>query len=174
MLRFAFWAGCLAVGLLSLGAGERVLIAEDRISFELPDGWYETELNTGDVVAGFATQDNRSSIFFNELDGAIGGSMTDLIDGTVANFEQRFEVVEVAESKSGQVQGPGEKKWPAIFTTVEANVKKGRDEFEMRFYLLVFDTGDHLNFFQASTTKPIREARERQIYELIRSIVAKP
>ncbi|MEX2580365.1 MAG: hypothetical protein WD342_15005 [Verrucomicrobiales bacterium] len=43
----------------------------------------------------------------------------------------------------------------------------------MKFYLLVFDTGTNLYFLQTSTTRPVREARERQIYEFIRSIVAK-
>ncbi len=153
-------------------AGLQVKLADDRLVFELPAGWEKTDLNAGDVLGGYATQDNRSSAFFKKIEGAIGGSMQDIIDATIFNFEQRFEVEKVDEAKTGQVQGPGEKKWPAIFTTAEAVVKKGRDEFEMRFYLMVFDTGNRLYFVQASTTKPVREARERQIYEMIRSIAA--
>ncbi len=158
---------------VTAGAEVRVKIAEDRISFALQDGWMETDLNAESVLAGYATGDSRSSAFFKEMDSTLGGSMQDLIDGTIANFEQRFEVEKVGESKTGQVKGPGDKKWPAIFTTAEATVKKGREEFASRFYLLVFDTGERLYFLQASTTMPVREARERQIYDMIRSIVAK-
>ena len=154
-------------------AGERITIADGKLSLVLPDGWAETDLNAGDVVAGYATQDQRNSAFFNRIDPSSGGSMQDLLDATITNFEARFEIEEVAEAKTGQVQGPGEKKWPAIFTTVEAVVPVGQDEFEMRFYLLIFDIGDQLYTLQASTTKPIREAREEQIYELIRSLVAR-
>lgn len=157
----------------SVAAEYRVKMAEDRLSIALPSGWEETDLNAGDVLGGYATQDNRSSVFFREMGGQVGGSMQDIIDAAIAGFEQRFELEKVEEPKTGQVRGPGEKKWPAIFTTAEATVKKGEEEFPMRFYLMVFDTGDRLYFVQASTTKPVREARERQIYEMIRSIVAK-
>ena len=130
-------------------------------------------VNAGDVLGGYATQDNRSSAFFRDFDGSVGGSMQELLDSTILNFEQRFKLTKVEEAKTGQVKGPGEKKWPAIFTTFDATVVKGRESFEMRFYLLVFDTGNRLYTLQASTTRPVREARERQIYEMIRSIVAK-
>ena len=79
---------------------------------------------------------------------------------------------DVAKAKTGDVAGP-ERKWPGIFTTVEASVAKGDETFEMKFYLLVFETGSRLYLMQASTTLPVREARERQVYELIRSLVAK-
>jgi hypothetical protein len=42
----------------------------------------------------------------------------------------------------------------------------------MRFYLFVFDTGKNLYLVQASTTQPVRESREAQIYEFLRSLVA--
>jgi hypothetical protein len=151
----------------------RVKIADDSLSFVLPSGWIETDLNAGDVLAGYATQDNRSSVFFKRIETAIGGSMQDLMDGTIFNFEQRFKVTDDGEVKTGQVKGPGEKKWPAIFTTLEAEVVAGTEKFEMKFYVLLFDTGSRIYTVQASTTKPVREARERQVYELIRSIVAK-
>lgn len=60
-----------------------------------------------------------------------------------------------------------------IFTTVEAKVEKGGKTFAMKFYLLVFDTGSRLYLMQAGTTLPVGEARERQIHERIRSLVAK-
>lgn len=162
-----------AVFINSTAAGLRVKIADEKVSFELPAGWAATDLNAGDVLGGYATQDNRSSAFFRDFDGSVGGSMQELLDSTILNFEQRFKLTKVDEAKTGQVKGPGEKKWPAIFTTFDATVVKGRESFEMRFYLLVFDTGNRLYTLQASTTRPVREARERQIYEMIRSIVAK-
>ena len=155
-------------------AGKRALIAEGRLSVEIPDGWEVSELNSENVLAGYATQDSRSSVFFKDIDSALGGSMQDILDGTVFNFEQRFAMKKVGEAKTGQVQGPTpEKKWPAIFTTMEATVVKGQDSFEMKFYLLIFDTGDRLYTVQVSTTVPVRDVRERQIYEMIRSIIAK-
>jgi hypothetical protein len=151
--------------------GERFDIAEGRLSVILPDGWGKTELNAGDVIAGYATQDNRSSLFIREMDAGLGGGMQDLLDGTIANYEATFEVKEVGKAKTGEVPGKT-RKWPAIFTKVEAVVKKGEETFEMRFYLFVFDTGKNLYLVQASTTQPIRESREAQIYDFLRSLVA--
>jgi hypothetical protein len=151
--------------------GERFDFAEGRLSAVLPDGWERTDLNAGDVVAGFATQDKRSSLFVRELDPGLGGGMQELLDATVANYEATFEVKDVGKVKSGDVSGRT-RKWPAIFTTVEAVVTKGSESFEMRFYLFLFDTGTHLYLVQASTTKPIREAREAQIYGFLRSLFA--
>lgn len=151
--------------------GERFDIAEGRLSVILPDGWGKTELNAGDVVAGYATQDNRTSLFIREMDSGLGGGMQELLDATVANYEATFEVKDVGKAKTGEVPGKT-RKWPAIFTTVEAVVKKGEETFEMRFYLFVFDTGKNLYLVQASTTQPIRESREAQIFEFLRSLVA--
>tara|TARA_R110000850_G_scaffold22504_8_gene66644 strand:+ start:233 stop:787 length:555 start_codon:yes stop_codon:yes gene_type:complete len=156
----------------SVAAENRVIIADGKLSLALPGGWSESDLNADDVLAGYATQDNRSSVFFQSMLASTAGSMQDLLDRTIANFDERFRVTKVDEEKTGQVEGP-DKKWPGIFTTAEVTVEKGEDEFDMKFYLLVFDTGTSLYFMQASTTRPIRESRERQIYELIRSIVAK-
>lgn len=151
--------------------GERFELAEGRLSAVLPDGWQRTELNAADVAAGFATQDNRSSLFVREMDSGLGGGMQELLDGTIANYEATFQVRDVGKAKTGEVPGKS-RKWPAIFTTVDATVTKGEESFEMRFYLFLFDTGTHLYLVQASTTKPIRDAREGQIYEFFRSLVA--
>ena len=179
--RVRWMAGFLLVSILSPrscaaaeGAnrrGERFDIAEGRLSVILPDGWGKTDLNATDVVAGYATQDNRSSLFVREMDAGLGGGMQELLDATVANYEATFEVKEVAKAKTGEVPGKI-RKWPAIFTTVEAVVKKGEETFAMRFYLFVFDTGKNLYLVQASTTQPVRESREAQIYEFLRSLVA--
>lgn len=150
---------------------ERFNIAEGRLSVILPDGWGKTDLNAADVVAGYATQDSRSSLFIRQMDAGQGGGIQELLDATVANYEATFEVKDVGKAKTGDVPGKS-RKWPAIFATVDAIVKKGEERFEMRFYLFVFDTGSHLYLVQASTTRPIREAREAQIYEFLRSIVA--
>lgn len=147
-------------------------IAGGRIAIELPDGWKETDLNAGVVLAGFTSRDKRASAFFREMNAGTGGSMQDIIDATIANFEETLDVKKVGESKTGQVNGP-EKKWPAIFTTAEADIDTGEKEFPMKFYLMVFDTGTSLYFLQASTTLPVRDSHERMIYDLIRSIVAK-
>ena len=154
------------------GAADRTLIDEGRVSLIVPDGWIKTELNAADVLVGYATQDNRSSVFFRAMSPEFGGGMQDILDATIANYEATFKIKEVAKAKTGDVAGP-ERKWPGIFTTVEASVVKGDETFEMKFYLLVFETGSRLYLLQASTTLPVREARERQVYELIRSLVAK-
>jgi hypothetical protein len=151
---------------------DRALIDEGRVSLVVPDGWEKTELNAPEVLAGYATQDNRSSVFFRAMSPESSGGMQDILDATIANYEATFKVKGVSKAKTGDVAGP-ERKWPGIFTTVEASVVKGDETFEMRFYLLVFETGSRLYLMQASTTFPVREARERQIYDLIRSLVAK-
>lgn len=171
-----FFVGVAALVLIlptGIQAGKRVVLAEGRLSIELADGWSESDLNAKDNFPGFATQDQRSSLYLREIGSDAGGSMEDLLTATVANYETVFRVSKVSETKTGQVDGPV-KKWPAIFATLEAVVTKGSEEFPMRFYLLIFDTGDHLTLLQASTTMPVREAREQQIYEMIRSLVAKP
>ena len=155
-----------------LAAENRVLIADGKISLIIPDGWAKTELNAADVLAGYATQDKRNSAFFRSMDISATGGMQELLDATVANYEATFKVKDVSKAKTGQVEG-ADRKWPAIFTTLEATVVKGDASFEMKFYLFVFDTGSTLYLMQASTTLPVREAREKQIYDLIRSIVAK-
>ncbi len=167
-----FFAVALFLAWTPAGADDRTLIDEGRVSLVVPDGWKKTELNAADVLAGYATQDNRNSVFFRAMSPEFGGGMQDILDATIANYEATFKVKDVSKARTGDVAGP-ERKWPGIFTTVEASVVKGDETFEMKFYLLVFDTGSRLYLMQASTTLPVRESRERQIYELIRSLVAK-
>jgi hypothetical protein len=105
--------------------------------------------------------------------------MQDLMDLTIANFDadERFHLKKVDDYKTGQVngiKGGREKKWPAIFSQAEGTVTRGDQFNEMRFYLLVFDVGDSMYFVQASTTIPVRMGREKEIMEMIRSIIAKP
>ena len=99
--------------------------------------------------------------------------MVDLIDSTLATFEQIYRLENYSKYKKGKVKGIG-KEHQAIFATVEGTHERDDEtSFEMKFYLLAFNVEDRYYLLQASTTMPIREARERQIYELIRSIVAK-
>lgn len=163
---------CLGGNSSFVAAENREVIADGKISILIPGGWETTDRNVDDVLAGYATQDNRSSVFFRKVEASGNAGMQDLLDGTIANYESTFKVKKVSKAKTGDVAGP-DRKWPAIFATVEATVVKGAESFEMKFYLLVFDTGTNLYLMQASTTLPVREAREKQIYELIRSLVAR-
>ncbi len=171
-------AAVMALLIEGFAAGKQVIIAEEKIAMTLPLGWYESNLNADSVEAGFATEDSHSSIFFKSFDGG-NGSMQDLMDLTIANFDEdeRFHLKKVDDYKTGQVGGikdGEEKQWPAIFSQAEGVVRKGDLEYEMRFYLLVFDVGDRVYFVQASTTMPARVGRENEIMEMIRSIIAKP
>ncbi|MAS94118.1 MAG: hypothetical protein CMO55_13055 [Verrucomicrobiales bacterium] len=152
--------------------GEEVEVAEGRISLNVPLGWEKSDLNQGEVLAGWATADSRSSVFLREMNASSGGSMDDLLRNTVNNYEKIFDVKDVGEFRTGQVNGP-EKKWPAIFSMVEADVDKGEKTHEMRFYLMIFDTGSSLYFFQGSTTIPVSSGRENDVMGMMRSIVAK-
>jgi len=171
------FAGGLALVTFALAANghaeDRALVADGKLSVEIPDGWNETDLNAGRTVAGWATGDNRTSAFFVRFPAG-GGSMRELIDGTIANFDEAFDLRKESKPKTGQVDGPGDEKWPAIFKTLEGYVEKGERQHEMRFYLLIFDVGSNLYLMQATTTIPVRDVRERQIYEFIRSIIARP
>lgn len=176
--RFFRRAAGFAVVLWAIGAAphgleaEDVTVADGRIFLKLPLGWEETDLNARNALAGWATADNRNSVFLQAMDPGSGGSMDDLLRNTVKNFENNYEVKEVQDFKTGQVNGP-EKKWPAIFTILDANVAKGEKDFEMRFYMMIFDTGTGLYFFQGSTTIPVNKGRENEILGMMRSIVAK-
>lgn len=170
-----FSAITLAILALStdLAAEKRVVFADEAISIALPMGWEKSDLNKERVIAGFATQDNRTSAFFTEFQATNQSFMVDLIDSTLENFEQIYRLENYSKYKKGKVKGI-DKEHQAIFATVEGtHEREDKSTFEMKFYLLAFNVEDRYYLFQASTTMPIREARERQIYELIRSIVAK-
>lgn len=100
--------------------------------------------------------------------------MSELMERTIANFEVGFEITGEDENyKTGQVKSPGKEKWPAIYTSIEAKIEAKPRPVSFQFYLMIFDTGSALYFVQASTTKPIRPVREKQIMALIQSIVAR-
>lgn len=156
-----------------LRAEERVIFADEAISIAIPLGWKKTDLNKDRVLAGFTTQDNRTSVFFTEFEAANQSFMVDLIDKTLENFEQVYQLENYSKYKKGKVKGT-DKEHQAVFATVEGTHERDdKTTFEMRFYLLAFNVENRYYLMQGSTAMPIRGARERQIYELIRSIVAK-
>ncbi|MEC5129243.1 hypothetical protein VSU19_20955 [Verrucomicrobiales bacterium BCK34] len=170
---FSALASVILIFGTGLRAEERVIFADDAISIALPLGWQKSDLNKDKVLAGFATQDNRTSVFFTRFEATNQSFMVDLIDSTLANFEQIYRLENYSKYKKGKVKGI-DKEHQAIFATVEGTHERDDEtSFEMKFYLLTFNVEDRYYLMQASTTMPIREARERQIYELIRSIVAK-
>lgn len=156
-----------------LRAEERVVFADEAISIAIPLGWEKTDLNKDKVLAGFTTQDSRTSVFFTELQASSQSFMVDLIDNTLANFEQVYELENYSKNKKGKVRGI-DKEHQAVFATVEgAHERDDGSTFELKFYLLAFNVENRFYLMQASTTMPIRGAREKQIYELMRSIIAK-
>ena len=158
----------------SWGWAEEVTIADGKIVLNVPLGWEESELNSEVVLGGWQTKDRHASAFIQPFAASRQASMDDLMRNTVKNFENQFEVERVEEFKTGQVKGPGEKKWPAIYAVLDADLDKGDKEFKMRFFLMIFDTGDGLYQFQGSTVFPVSRSLEMAILDLMRSIVAKP
>lgn len=157
-------------------AGERTVFADGKLSIELGDGWKKSERNQGSVLAGWESSDQACSIFFQKMNVGRGLGMTEIMDGLVTNFEATEGLVfkKVSEYKTGQVTGVEGKKYPAVFATLEMTLKGKPRDFEMKFYLFVFDIGTTQYFMQGSSTKPVRDVRERQIMEMIRSLVARP
>ena len=154
--------------------GERVVIDEGKISIELPDGWKKSERNSGTTLIGWESSDQKASAFVQRMVVDTSVEMTVILERIVDRFDENeaMEFEKVGEFKTGQVQGTN-KKYPAIFTTLEATLKAKPKDFEMKFYLFVFDAGETQYFIQASSTKPIWDVREKQIMSLIRSIVVK-
>ena len=152
----------------------RVSFHDNKISVGLADGWKESDQNKGaqNLLAGFESSDQRSSIFFTLAAANSQADMIDIMDGAVKNFETAFEVKKVSDYKTGQVQGPN-KKWPAIYATMELEMKTNRDPIPFRFYVMIFDTGTELFMIQGSTMKPIRDVREKEILKMFKSVIAK-
>lgn len=163
----------LSISLICTG-GERVIIDQGKLSIELPDGWTKSKRNAGNVLIGWESSDQTGSVFIQKLNvgGAIG--MVEMMDGFIDNFADNEALIfeGSSEIKTGQVQGV-DRKWPAVFATVDAQLEAKPKNFEMKFYLFIFDTGSAQYYIQGSSTKPIWDVREKQIMSLIRSIVAK-
>jgi hypothetical protein len=172
----AWFIVLFAAGLsVDVTAGERIVFADQKLSFELPDGWKKSERNQGTTLGGWESPDQTSSVFFQQMNVTVGLSMTDIMDDIIDNFEKNEGMVfrKVGEYKTGQVNGPGKKKFPAIYTTLDSTLKATPKDFEIQFYLFVFDTGSTQYFMQASITKPVWDVREKQIMSLVRSLIVR-
>lgn len=165
----------LTLGLLvphGKAGGKRVTFADDKISVEIPDGWSESDLNKERTLGGWASSDKSTSVYFLSFTAG-NAAMQDILDATVENYAQQFKLSEESEPKTGQIQGPGDKKWPAIYVTLEGDLDAKPAPFKMKFYLMIFDLGDQMILIQSTTTRPVWDVRERQILEMIRSVVAR-
>jgi len=171
----AIFLGILISGFLvsqGLAGGKRETFAEGKISVEIPDGWSQSDLNKERTLGGWASSDKSTSVYFLSF-LAGNGAMQDILDSTIENYAKQFELSKESEPKTGTIQGPGEKKWPAIYVTLEGDMEAQPAPFKMKFYLMIFDVGDAQYLIQATTTRPIWDVRERQILEMIRSVVAR-
>lgn len=157
-------------------SGERVVIADDKLSFEVPDGWKKSELHSKTTLGGWQSVDKTASVYFQKFQAGADQGMEDIMDTIIEGFEAKddMKVSDLAKYKTGQVKGPGTKKFPAIYTTLDITLETEKDgDFKMRFYVFVVDTGTAQYTIQANTTMPIRKARENQIMGLVKSLVAR-
>jgi len=171
VLLAATWVAGIAEKAMALD--EIVTFDEDRITMTLPDGWEKSELNREAALAGFQSSDSTTSLFFRDYQEVGDVGMREVLDATVANFEKEFRFTEDGEVRQGTVKGIGEKRWPGIFTTFEAEAENDSKTFRWKFYRLIFDTGDRIVLVQATTTIPLRQSRDRQVMDAIRSLVVK-
>lgn len=149
----------------------RVAFHADKLSLELATGW--TQIERPDALAAFSSADKNASMFLTIAKNDAASSMDDVLTGAVANFEEAFKVNEKGEYRWGKIQGPT-KKWNAIFTTLELEMVGKPANIPFRFYLTIFDTGTALYLIQASTMKPVKADREKEILAMIRSVIASP
>lgn len=99
------------------------------------------------------------------------------MDGVIESFDRdkNMRINKTDDQyKTGQVKGVSDKKFPAIYTTAEITyVANPSKDFEMKLYLFVVDCGVNQYFIQATTTKPVRGTREKQILDMIKSLIAR-
>ena len=149
----------------------RVAFHDGKLSLEPAKGWAKIE--RPDALVAFASADKNASLFITIAKNDAASSMDDVLTGAVANYEEAFQVNEKGEYRWGKVQGPT-KKWNAIFTTLELEMVGKPENIPFRFYLTIFDTGTALYLIQASTMKPVKEDRQKEILTMIRSVIAHP
>ncbi|NNE91491.1 MAG: hypothetical protein HKN23_07575 [Verrucomicrobiales bacterium] len=148
---------------------KRFAFADGKISMELADGWKKIEREG--TLGAFESSDQKSSMFFTIAAAAGASGMPEILEGALDNFEQAFIVKKTGDFKSGQIQGPN-KKWTAIFTTLELEMEAKPHNVPFRFYITIFDTGSALYMIQGSTMMPVRDVREKEIFRMIRSVIA--
>jgi hypothetical protein len=157
-----------------LNAGERIAFADDKLSIELPDGWRKSERNPGTTMAGWESSDATASVFFQKMTINSSIEMVDILNNLVDSFvaNEGMKLNKVDRHRTGVVNG-SDKKYPAIYTTMDVTLRAKPNDFDIKFYLFVFDAGDTQYFMQGSCVKPIRAFRENQMMSLIRSLVVK-
>ncbi len=171
----AIFLGILTGGILisqCFAGGKRETFADGKISVEIPDGWSPSDLNKERTLGGWASSDKTTSVYFLSF-LAGNGAMQDVLDSTIENYAKQFKLSKESKPKTGTINGPGEKKWPAIYVSLEGDMDAQPVPFRMKFYLMIFDVGDAQYLIQATSTRPIWDVRERQILEMIRSVVAR-
>jgi len=173
MIRFLLIC-LLATTSICLAEEKRVLIADDKISLIVPQGWKKSEQNLDTTLAGWESPDQKASFFFQPMTSDVNLSMKELMDLTVDQFEKNegLEFQKIGPYKTGQVKG-SKKPFPAIYTTMDMVFKASQKDIELKYYLLIFDVGAQQYFLQASINKPVWDVREKQILEMIQSLVAR-
>ncbi|MEM7698895.1 MAG: hypothetical protein AAF236_10865 [Verrucomicrobiota bacterium] len=156
------------------GTGKRHFIDEKRVTFELPYDWEESELNADDVLAGYQSKDQTTSIFFKDMGVTTNATLSELMDALITGFEETFELKGEDNITTGVVKGPEGKTWAAISAVIEGNYDRGDKVFGVQFHVVIFDTGSRLYQVQASTVTPVEGYRARQIGEILKSIYARP
>ena len=159
--------------LFSIGqeGNKRVAFHDGKLSLEVANGW--TQIERPDALVAFSSADKNASMFFTIANNDDASAMEDVLTGVVAIFGEAFEVTEKSEFRWGKVQGPS-KKWNAVFTMLELEMVGKPQNIPFRFYLTIFDTGTALYLIQASTMKPVKADREKEILAMIRSVIASP
>ncbi len=160
--------------LCPVGAEDRVVFDEGRVSLVLPDGWERSFRHDGTTLIGWESSDQRASTFVHKARVDVNLDMADMMERFVDGFATNEVMVleQAGDLRTGQVKGI-DRNWPAIFTTMEVLFRGAQGEFPMKYYLLIFDTGESQYFIQASCVRPVSPIREGQVYAMIRSIVAK-
>ena len=137
-----------------------------RLTITLGDGWDVSKRNTDKVLAGFESSDERSSIFLSEAAANGRMDMLQIMEATIANFENAFIVESVGDVKTGPLSGGG----VAAFCMIDLEMKTTGKPIPFRFYLYLIDTEEGMYLFQGSTMKPVRGVREDEIMASIRSL----
>ncbi len=161
----------LSLSLPAQDDNNRVDFHQHKLSLVPAKDWQKVE--RPNTLAAYASADKTSSIFFSIAQNDGASTMEEVLDSTITNFEVAFKVLKVGEYKSGKIKGPG-KECKAIFATLELEWEGKSKSLPFRFYLTMFDVGDTLYLIQASTQKPVKKEREKEILTMIRSVTAMP
>jgi hypothetical protein len=148
----------------------QVVLGDSGLIIGIPTGWRNADQAPAnqETIGAFQSQDNRASVFLSKANASDQADMTQIMQGVITNFETAFIVNKVGEIKTGKLANS-----PAVFTTLEADMRsaKGNETMAFRFYLAVLDTGRGLYLMQASCQAPVKPEREKEIMAMMRSLV---